>query len=167
MSKSIFKPCNILLPDTDTYDKWAVIACDQFTSEPQYWEKTKKIIGDAKSALNLILPEVYLSKDNTEAVSLIHDTMKQYEYDGLFKVIEHGFIYVERTLQNGDIRPGVLGIIDLEDYSFEKGVECRIRPTEKTVVERIPPRKMARQKAIIELPHIIQFSNHSKDGTMC
>ena len=85
MSKSIFNTCDILLPKTGSYDNWAVIACDQFTSEPQYWEKTKAEIGNHKSAFNLILPEAFLSKDNSEAVVRIHDSMKQYLLEGYFK----------------------------------------------------------------------------------
>ena len=163
MSKSIFNTCDILLPNTVSYHNWAVIACDQFTSEPQYWEKTKAEIGDRKSALNLILPEAFLSKDNSKAVVRIHDSMKQYLLEGYFKEIQNAFVYVERTLQNGDIRPGLIGIIDLEDYSFEQGTESKIRPTEKTVVDRIPPRKLVRDNAPLELPHIILFYNDDKD----
>ena len=163
MGKSLFQPCNILLPKTDSYEKWSVIACDQFTSEPQYWEQTRSKIGDCKSALDLILPEAYLSKDNSEKICEIHDSMNRYLSEEFFQVIENSFIYVERTLLNGDIRPGLIGVIDLEEYSYEKGVESRIRPTEKTVVERIPPRKMVRENAPIEMPHIILFYNDKED----
>ena len=163
MSKSLFQPCNILLPKTDSYEKWSVIACDQFTSEPQYWEQTRNKIGNCKSTLDLILPEAYLSKDNSEKICAIHDSMNRYLSEEFFQVIENSFIYVERTLLNGDIRPGLIGVIDLEEYSYEKGVESRIRPTEKTVVERIPPRKMVRENAPIEMPHIILFYNDEEE----
>lgn len=163
MSKLLFQPCNILLPKTDSYEKWSVIACDQFTSEPQYWEQTRSKIGVCKSALDLILPEAYLSEDNSEKICAIHDSMNRYLSEDSFQIIKNSFIYVERTLLNGDIRPGLIGVIDLEDYSFEKGAESRIRPTEKTVVERIPPRKMVRENAPIEMPHIILFYNDEED----
>ena len=163
MGKLLFQPCNILLPKTDSYEKWSVIACDQFTSEPQYWEQTRSEIGKCKSAIDLILPEAYLSEDNSEKICAIHDSMNRYLTEDSFQIIENSFIYVERTLLNGDIRPGLIGVIDLEDYSFEKGAESRIRPTEKTVVERIPPRKMVRENAPIEMPHIILFYNDEKD----
>lgn len=163
MGKSLFQPCNILLPKTDSYEKWSVIACDQFTSEPQYWEQTRNEIGNCKSTLDLILPEAYLSKDHSESICAIHDTMNRYLSEDSFKIIENSFIYVERTLLNGDIRPGLIGVIDLEEYSYDKGMESRIRPSEKTVVERIPPRKMVRENAPIEMPHIILFYNDEED----
>lgn len=163
MGKLLFQPCNILLPKTDSYEKWSVIACDQFTSEPQYWEQTRSEIGNCKSAIDLILPEAYLLEDNSEKICAIHDTMNRYLSEDSFQIIENSFIYVERTLLNGDIRPGLVGVIDLDDYSFEKGAESRIRPTEKTVVERIPPRKMVRENAPIEMPHIILFYNDKED----
>lgn len=163
MGKLLFQPCNILLPKTDSYEKWSVIACDQFTSEPQYWEQTRSKIGDCKSALDLILPEAYLSEDNSEKICSIHASMNRYLSEDSLKIIENSFIYVERTLLNGCIRPGLIGVIDLEEYSYEKGVESRIRPTEKTVVERIPPRKMIRENAPIEMPHIISFYNDEED----
>lgn len=163
MSKLLFQTCDILLPKTDSYEKWSVIACDQFTSEPQYWEQTRREIGNDKSALDLILPEAFLSDDNSKKISSIHDSMNRYLSEDFFHVIENSFIYVERTLLNGDIRPGLIGVIDLEDYSYEKGAETRIRPTEKTVVERIPPRKMVRENAPIEMPHIILFYNDEED----
>ena len=128
MGKALFQPCNILLPKTDSYEKWSVIACDQFTSEPQYWEQTRSEIGNCKSALDLILPEAYLSEDNSEKICTIHDSMNRYLSEGFFRIIENSFIYVERTLLNGGIRPGLIGVIDLEDYSFEKGTGSRIRP---------------------------------------
>ena len=92
MSKSLFWPCNILLPKTDSYEKWSVIACDQFTSEPQYWEHTRREIGNCKSAIDLILPEAYLSKDNSEKICAIHYSMNRYLSEEFFRVIENSFI---------------------------------------------------------------------------
>ena len=163
MSKLLFQPCDILLPKTEEYRKWSVIACDQFTSEPQYWENVRNEIGDNESTLNLILPEAYLSKDNSEKIHAIHNSMNQYLLEDFFQIIEKSFIYVERTLRNGSVRPGLIGVIDLEDYSYEDGTQSKIRPTEKTVVERIPPRKMVRGNASLELSHIILFYNDKKD----
>lgn len=163
MSKLLFQPFDILLPRTEDYRKWSVIACDQFTSEPQYWEQARKEIGNCKSTMNLILPEAYLSKDNSEKIYAIHNSMNRYLSEDFFQIIEKSFIYVERTLRNGSVRPGLIGVIDLEDYSYEDGAQTKIRPTEKTVVERIPPRKMVRDNASLELSHIILFYNDKED----
>lgn len=149
-----FLPADILLPKTD-FEKWAVVACDQFTSEPEYWEETARIAADNPSALNIVLPEVYLEKDNSGRIEKINRTMESYLSGGVFDEYENTFVYTERTVTGGAIRRGIVGLIDLEDYSYEKGAKSLIRATEETVVERIPPRVEIRRGASLEMPHIM------------
>ena len=152
--KKHFFPANILLPK-ENFEKWSVVACDQYTSEPEYWKQVKESVGEKPSALNIILPEVYLSKDNSAKVREINENMHKYLADGVFNEIEDTFVYIERTLQNGQIRRGIVGLIDLEDYSYIKGEKALIRATEATVLERIPPRVEIRRDAPLEMPHIM------------
>ena len=160
MSKHFF-PANVLLPKNN-FEKWSVIACDQYTSEPNYWQAVKNTVGNTPSALNIILPEVYLSKDNSAAIAGINENMHKYLADGVFNTVEDTFIYVERTLKNGQIRRGVVGLIDLNDYSYIKGEKALIRATEATVLERIPPRVEIRRDAPLEMPHIMLLIDDKK-----
>lgn len=152
--KQPFLPADILLPKNG-FEKWAVIACDQYTSEPQYWKSAADYVGDAPSALNLIFPEVYLSGDNSKKISEINANMKKYINNGVFNEFKNTFIYIKRTVTGGKTRRGVMGLIDLCDYSYEKGSKTLIRATEETVPERIPPRVEIRKDAPLELPHIM------------
>lgn len=152
--KKAFLPADILLPK-DNFDKWAVIACDQYTSEPEYWKATEEYVGDAPSALNIVFPEVYLSNDNSGRIAQINANMKRYIDTGVFNVLKSTFIYTKRTVTGGKVRRGVVGLIDLCDYSYEKGSKTLIRATEETVPERIPPRVTIRKDAPLELPHIM------------
>ena len=137
-------------------EKWAVIACDQYTSDPDYWEEVEKTVGSAPSTLKLFLPEVYLetSREKKMNSSIIRE-MKSYLRSGTLREIEPGFIYTRRTTAYGNVRNGLMACVDLERYSYEKGTTSMIRPTEKTIVERIPPRVKIREKAPLELPHIL------------
>ncbi len=155
---TIFSPAEMLLPkfasNSDSMAKWAVIACDQFTSQPVYWEKCKNIIGDADSTLNYILPEAYLETElEAPHAAIVSESMKSFNEDSMAKIC--GMIYVERTLPNGKIRHGLVGKIDLEAYNYEKGSTSPVRATEATVIERIPPRRKIREEAVVELPHIL------------
>jgi len=134
--------------------KWAVIACDQFTSEPEYWAEVEKIVGDAPSTLNLTFPEVHLEKPGEEQrIQSIQAAMKKYMDEGVLQPRE-GFIYVERTVA-GKTRKGVILCLDLERYDYNKGSSSLIRATEGTIVDRLPPRIKIRQGAAMELPHIL------------
>jgi hypothetical protein len=134
--------------------KWAVIACDQFTSEPEYWAEVEKIVGDAPSTLNLTFPEVHLEKPGEEQrIQSIQATMKKYMDEGVLQPRE-GFFYVERTVA-GKTRKGVILCLDLERYDYNKGSSSLIRATEGTIVDRLPPRIKIRQGAAMELPHIL------------
>ena len=150
-----FNGADILLPDFTKNDakKWAVVACDQFTSEPHYWEAAEREVGNAPSTLRIILPEVYL-KETNERIESINSTMNEYMKDVL---VSHpdSMIYTERTQSDGSIRRGVVLCVDLECYDFKKGASSLIRATEATVIERIPPRVAIRRDAAIELPHVM------------
>ena len=158
-----FKVGNILIPKkTDMY-KWCVVACDQYTSEPDYWREVEKIVGDSPSTLNLTLPEIFLEDDDVEErIKKINKNMEKYIDDDLFKEYTDSMIYLERTQDDGKVREGVIGIVDLEDYSYEKGSQTLIRATEKTVIERIPPRMKVRENALLELPHIMILIDDDK-----
>lgn len=135
--------------------KWAVIACDQYTSQPDYWNNADAIVGDAPSTLRLTLPEVYLEQpDVKERTAKIQDAMLRYQQDGTLTEYEPGMMLVERTTKSGT-RRGVVLSFDLEAYDYQAGSQSLIRPTEKTVVERIPPRLAVREGASLELPHIM------------
>ncbi len=164
--QNIFVPADILLPDFSSVDagKWSVIACDQFTGDPSYWEKTAEIVGDAPSTLNLILPEIYLEEpDVKERIHCIHDTMQSYLKQDLFRTYENAMIYVERVQGNGVLRTGVIGKIDLEAYDYNVGSTSPVRATEATVLERIPPRMRVRAKAPLESPHIMILIDDPED----
>ncbi len=151
-----FSPADILLPKDADMAKWAVVACDQFTSEPEYWEETESIVGDEKSALNLILPEVYLGHgDEEKRIRKINENMKAYLDGGVFKTLPDSLIYVERTQSDGSVRCGIVGKADLENYEFRPGNKALIRATEGTVLSRIPPRVKVRENAPVELPHVM------------
>ncbi|MBO4979497.1 MAG: DUF1015 domain-containing protein [Clostridia bacterium] len=155
MSNIGFSAADILLPDFEKIEgeKWAVVACDQFTSEPEYWEKAEAIVGDSPSALRLILPEVYLAE--TEArVPVINATMREY-LDGVLSEHRDSMIYLERVQSDGKVRQGLIGKIDLETYDYKKGATSMVRATEGTVAERIPPRVAIRRDAALELPHVM------------
>ncbi len=145
----------VLLPRSGVdLRKWAVIACDQFTSEPEYWHAVAEEVGDAPSTLHLILPEVYLdTPEETRRVRTIKATMQNYLHEGLF--VEHeGLILVEREA-GGKTRHGMMLALDLEAYDYSRGAASLIRATEGTILERIPPRVRIRDGAPLELPHIL------------
>ena len=140
-------------PGTDL-TKWAVIACDQFTSQPEYWNEVEKIVGDAPSTLKLTFPEVYLEQPGgEERIKNIQSTMRKYMDEGI--LLPHdGFFYVERTIA-GKTRKGIVLALDLEAYDYNKGSSSLIRATEGTIVDRLPPRIKIREGATVELPHIL------------
>lgn len=151
-----FGPGNILLPHNIDMTKWAVVACDQYTSEHSYWNKVESLVGSAPSTLKITLPEIYLEeKDVDERIKKINNTMNKYLQENLFTEYEDSMIYVQRTQKDDKVREGLIGVIDLEEYNYEKGSQSLIRATEKTVIERIPPRKKIRENAPLELPHIM------------
>jgi len=151
---------SVLIPKNGiSLDKWAVIACDQYTSEPEYWEKVDKLVGGEPSTLRLIFPEVYLERESSDQkkqrIEKINKTMCEYLDNGYFDEIQNSFIYIERTVKSGKTRKGLLFAVDLELYDFSKGSESLIRATEGTILDRLPPRIQIREKACLELPHIM------------
>lgn len=159
-----FKPADILIPSEGIdMSKWSVVACDQYTSEPEYWEDVKNIVGDKESALNMILPEVYLESDDIAGkIENIHNTMNDYLSYDIFDEYKDSYIYIERTQSDGKVRKGLIGMIDLEEYDYSKGSTSAVRATEATVVERIPPRIKVRRDASLELPHIMILIDDEK-----
>lgn len=158
-----FTSADILLPRDAEYEKWAVIACDQFTSEPEYWQETEKLTEGAVTALDLILPEIYLGEaDVDKRIDKIAANMYGYLDSDVFEEHKNALIYVERIQTDGVLRAGVVGAADLEEYDYSKGSASQIRATEATVTERIPPRIKVREKAPIELPHIMILIDDEK-----
>ena len=156
MKKDIgFCAAEILLPDFKVTDgtRWAAVACDQYTSEPQYWQKAEEIVGDAPSTLRMILPEVYLS----EAKARIGAINREMEHILATVLQSHpnAMICLSRTQSDGAIRRGIIGAVDLECYDYNKGATSLTRATEGTVLERIPPRVEIRRDAVLEMPHIM------------
>ena len=158
---AIFNKADIMLPKEADLTKWSVVACDQYTSQPEYWEKAQQLVGDSPSTLNLVYPEAFLSQGDGR-IAEINKTMKNYIDRGIFKTYENSYIYIERTLSGGRVRKGIIGAVDLEAYDFHKGVKCPIRATEGTVLERIPPRVKIRQDAPLELPHVMLLIDDAK-----
>ncbi|MCD8308274.1 MAG: DUF1015 domain-containing protein [Clostridia bacterium] len=144
----------ILLPKNADMSKWAVIACDQFTSDESYWSKLRSYIGGTPSSYDVIFPEIYLKDNPDRRIADINAAMQKYLDGGFFKTVKDGFVLVERTSQSGT-RTGIVLAVDLESYSFEAGSKALIRSTEATILDRLPPRIKIRQNAPIELPHIM------------
>ncbi len=148
-----FKPADILLPKTN-FEKWAVIACDQFTSDKEYWTETENIVGEDYSTLNITLPEIYLEEGGVEKkIEKINSNMNEYIDSTIFNEYKDSLIYIERTQPDGRIRPGIIGAVDLEEYDYRPTSKKLIRATEGTVLERIPPRVKIRKDAPLETPH--------------
>ena len=152
-------PAHICLPDFNKVDgtKWATVACDQFTSQPEYWDAAYELVGDAPSTLALMLPEAFLEHGDQESkIQKINQNMRDYLKDVL---ISHNgsMIYLERVQSDGRVRRGIIGKIDLDLYDYHAGADTLIRATEKTVIERIPPRVNIRRGAVVEMPHIMML----------
>ncbi len=157
-----FQRADILLPkfskDSEKMKQWSVVACDQYTSEPEYWQAVSEFVGENPSTLRLTIPEIYLNDaDIDERIKRANATMKQYMAEEIFTEYKNTYVYVERTLASGVKRLGVVGAVDLEDYDYSVGSQTKIRATEGTVVSRIPPRLKVRREALIELPHIMML----------
>jgi hypothetical protein len=147
----------ILLPNEHVpLDTWAVIACDQYTSEPDYWEQVHLRVGVHPSALHLVFPEVYLeTADNEEIIDSINARMDEYLEKNVLRELPPGFVAVERTLTRGAVRRGLMVALDLEHYDYSDGAQKLVRTTEGTVLERLPPRIRVRERAQLEVPHIM------------
>ena len=142
--------------------KWAVIACDQYTSQPDYWQQVEELVGSSPSTLNLIFPEVFLGKtDDAQRIQHIQESMNSYLDSGLLKKYE-GILFVERTVA-GKTRRGLILALDLENYDYNKGSQTLVRATEGTILNRLPPRIKIRENAPLELPHILMLIDDPQD----
>ena len=160
---SSFLPADILLPRDVDMEKWAVIACDQFTSEPDYWQRVEHFVGMAPSTLHLIFPEAELKNEPEAHIRAIRAAMAAYREENRFVAYPGSFVYVERELADGSIRRGLVGRLDLEDYDYLPQSKAAVRATERTVLERIPPRVKIREGADLELPHVLLLCDDEED----
>ena len=164
MKELCFSPADILLPDFEKTDgtRWACIACDQFTSEEAYWQEAERLVADAPSTLRMILPEIYLGKEDERRIADIHKAMRAYREEVL-TLHPDSLIYLRRTCPTGKVREGLVGKIDLEAYDYMKGAVSPVRATEGTVISRIPPRVAVRRGAPLEAPHVMLLIDDPKN----
>lgn len=162
MALPCFVAADILLPAAGTpLDSWACIAVDQFTSQPEYWQRAEALAQGKPSTLHIVLPEAYLgTPQEADRLESIRHTMENYRAEVLTRQV-HGYVYVERTQMDGSIRQGLVGAVDLEAYDYAPGTKPAIRPSESTVVERIPPRLKVRRGALLETPHVMMLADDS------
>ena len=163
---SSFLPADILLPRDVDMEKWAVIACDQFSSEPEYWQRVERFVGEAPSTLRLIFPEAELKEDPEAHIRAIRASMEAYLAGGRFVCRPDCFVYVERELADGSLRRGLVGRVDLEEYDYLPHSAATVRATERTVLERIPPRVKIREGAGLELPHVLLLCDDEEDSIL-
>ena len=162
MSKQCVKAANVLLPNTADMTAWACIACDQFTSEPDYWTELEKVVGDKYSTLNLTLPEIYLEDNPDSRIKKINENIKAYIKNGVFKTLDKGFVLTVRKTPFVERRIGLVAAIDLEEYEYLPKSSAFIRATEGTIEERIPPRLKIRKDADVEFPHVMVLFDDEK-----
>ena len=157
--RDIFTPADILLPREGTdMTRWASLACDQFSARPDYWRAMDGFVAGAPSTLRLMLPEAFLNEPDAAArEAAMLRAMEEYLVGDIFREIRDSYIYVERTLQNGKVRRGIVGKLDLEAYDWTAGSASPVRATEATVAERLPARVRLRRQAALEMPHIVLF----------
>ena len=159
---TIFRSADIMIPKYKDLSRWSVIACDQFTSDKEYWRNVEELTEGHPSTLDFILPEAYLGTEEEQIrTNRIREKMKNVsssDYDSF-----NGFVYVQRTLPDGSLREGVVGALDLEEYDYSSDSKSKKRATEETVSSRIPPRVAIRKTAEYELPHIMVFVSSGCD----
>ena len=160
--KNVIKADSILIPNVDDMSAWACIACDQFTSEKDYWDKLSEFVGDKKSTLNLTLPEIYLEDNPEQRIAKINCNIKDYIKSGVFKALDKGFILTVRKTPFVEKRIGLMAAIDLEQYEYSQKSDALIRATEGTIEERIPPRLKIRKDADVEFPHVMVLFDDEK-----
>ncbi len=166
LARVALKIPEILLPaDGTALEKFSVVACDQFTSQPEYWQEVEEIVGDSPSALRITLPEAYLSDNNDERIEKINSTMNDYVKSGKLKNIGSTMVYLRRKTTAG-VRRGLIAALDLEQYDYSKGSKSMIRATEETIIERLPPRIKIRENAPLETPHIMVLIDDKSDKLM-
>ena len=167
MDLHIVKQADILLPDVKDMTAWSVVACDQFTSQRDYWEAAEERVGEAPSALRLMLPEAWLGTPRAEdARERISSAMEEYLRRGLFVKCPDSFVYLERTQSDGRVRRGLLAALDLEQYDFDPAARLPVRATEGTVEDRLPPRVAIRAAAPLEMPHVLVLMDDRDDRVL-
>jgi len=165
MLKDVFTPTDILLPEGVAHEKWSVVACDQFSSERDYWERVRERVAGSPSTLNMIIPEAYLEEIDEEAeIKKVSAAMDDYLDRGILREVKDSFVFVERTQPDGRVRLGLVGAVDLDEYDFSRS-DAAILASEGTVLDRLPPRIRVRRAARLELPHIMTFID-DKDRTV-
>lgn len=166
MDRNIIKADNILIPNCDNMSAWACIACDQFTSEPKYWQELENFVKGNLTTLSLTLPEIYLEDNLDERINKINENIKNYLDKGAFKKLDNGFILTIRKTPFVERRIGLVAAIDLEKYEYSKNSNALIRATEGTIEERIPPRLKIRKNADVEFPHVmVLFDDENREIT--
>ena len=165
--KRIFDRADILLPKDCDMTKWSVVACDQFSSQPEYWAALEEATAGVPSTLHLMFPEAYLeTRDQFAEAKKINAEMERYLNEGVFRTLPDSYVYLERTLRSGAVRRGLLGVLDLDAYDYTKGSVSPIRATEGTIESRLPPRVRVREGAALEMPHIMVFIDDPADTVM-
>ncbi len=163
--RGVFVPADILVPSGIDMENWSVVACDQFTSERDYWLDVEARTRGCFSTYHMILPEAFLrEKSVMDAADECRRAMESYLADGIFQTLRDSFVYVERKVSGG-VRRGIVGAIDLEAYDFRPGSTSKIRASERTVMERLPARMLLRENAPLELPHAMVLID-DPDGTV-
>lgn len=162
--RNCFHAGDILIPQKISMKKWACVACDQFSSQMDYWDGVRDFVGQAPSTYHMIFPEALLRQGNREErLASIHQHMEEYLNQNLFRNYRRSFVYLERVMENGKKRRGLMGYIDLEEYDFTPGTSAHIRATEGTVLDRIPPRMELLRGAALEFPHVLLLCDDKKD----
>ena len=162
---AVFQRTELLVPWEELLEDWAVIACDQYTSQPDYWRGVRERVGKKPSACHIVYPEAELGGDDEEMrIAAINAKMREYLNGKVFRRFPNAYLYIERTLLDGSIRRGVVGVVDLEEYDFREGSISAVRATEETVAERIPARVKVRSGAALETSHVIMMMDDEEDG---
>jgi hypothetical protein len=167
VTQNAFWPADILIPIGIDMSKWSVVACDQFSSEADYWARVEAYVGRAPSTLRLIVPEAYLDRvDTLRSAGDIAAHMEDYLGEGRFKTLRESFVYVERTMSGGEVRRGLVGMLDLEAYDYTPGAKTAVRASERTILSRLPARIDVRRRAALELPHIMALIDDRACGVI-
>ena len=163
---SLFQAADLLIPPEALLPDWAVIACDQFTSQPDYWQRVRARAEGRPSAWHIVFPEAELGRDEQARIAAIDRAMRDYLEEGLFRSFPASCVYVERRLSDGSVRRGVVGVIDLEAYDYRSDASAPIRATEQTVEARIPPRVKIREGAALETSHVLLLMDDAEGAVL-
>lgn len=163
---AVFQAAELLIPREELLEDWAVIACDQFTSQPEYWQAVRARVGEKPSAYHLVFPEAELGRGEEARIASINAHMREYLAGDVFRTYPDAYVYVERTLLDGSVRRGVVGVIDLECYDYRSQSETPVRATEQTVTSRIPPRVKIRGGAPLEASHALLLMDDRRGNVL-